>query len=886
MKTKTLALVVILGTSGIYLAQSQLVIQVQPQDQTNIVGTIATFSVTATDTLLLSYQWAFGSPPVNLTGMTNANLALPSVQFTNQGPYQVVVSDSQGSVTSSIANLYVVPVPVLQFSAGLYTVAESAGSVILGVQRTGWPAAALSVDYATADGSAKNGSKYSAVSGRLMFLPGETNHTIEVPILNEGFAEGTQFFRVILSNPGGGAFLGGRAHVSVLITDNDSGIQFQLPTNSVSEDAGQIVLRVVRDDDGMLPMSVQVATTDLSAISGVDYVGVTNTLEFAPQERVKLIPVSILNNTLKQPNRLFRATLANPVGGSLGSQITATVTIVDNDQGFQFQSPSYTVTQDAGVVQLGVSRGTDDTNSTVSVEFFTTDATALSGVDYLGATNALVFGPGVKLKLVRIPLLSQRLATTGFRAGLRNPSSGAALGAPSSVRVTILNSNPGVGFEARSYANGWSDAGGLTVTVLRGNATALGPFTVDYATSDLTAQAGVDYQAIAGTLPFEQNETVKSLTIPILRSRATPGSRTFRVNLTNPTGGLQLGLTSTLAYIEGSYVTVAPPFDAALDTRLEEGTQLFSWAGGGMLQRADTPLGPWQKLTSATSPYAAQPFVPTGFYRVARPKPVEVYVPSSYDGKTSLPLVILIHGYTWNGDMMENWMHFQPLAESRGFFYCHPTTTAVDGSGGTFWNGTDACCDFWSTANDDAGFLRALIQEISGQLRVDQKRIYLVGHSNGGYLSYHTACESADLIAAIVSVAGSTFLDSSRCQPAEPVNILQIHGTADQAQFYDGGANTQTNGFPGNLPPFPSATQSVQTWATYNGASGRQTDPGPTLDLTTDVAGLDTVVTRYTNAPPGGAVELWTILGGTHWPNLTTQFAPSVIDWLFAHPKP
>jgi hypothetical protein len=58
------------------------------------------------------------------------------------------------------------------------------------------------------------------------------------------------------------------------------------------------------------------------------------------------------------------------------------------------------------------------------------------------------------------------------------------------------------------------------------------------------------------------------------------------------------------------------------------------------------------------------------------------------------------------------------------------------------------------------------------------------------------------------------------------------------------------------------------------------------LDLTTDVAGLDTVVVRYTNAPPGGAVELWTILGATHVPNLTPQFSPTVIDWLFAHPKP
>ena len=185
------------------------------------------------------------------------------------------------------------------------------------------------------------------------------------------------------------------------------------------------------------------------------------------------------------------------------------------------------------------------------------------------------------------------------------------------------------------------------------------------------------------------------------------------------------------------------------------------------------------------------------------------------------------------------------------------------------------------------GYLRALILEIGRQFAVDRKRVYLIGHSNGGYMAYHMACQYADLIAAIASAAGSTFLDPNSCRPSQPVNILQIHGTADQYQFYWGGANvTTTPPFPANLPPFPSAPQSVQIWAGYNGASGAVTDLAPTLDLTTDVAGLDTVVTRYTDAPPGGAVELWTVVGGTHWPNLTSQFAPTVIDWLFAHPKP
>ena len=123
-------------------------------------------------------------------------------------------------------------------------------------------------------------------------------------------------------------------------------------------------------------------------------------------------------------------------------------------------------------------------------------------------------------------------------------------------------------------------------------------------------------------------------------------------------------------------------------------------------------------------------------------------------------------------------MQFRPLAEARGFLYCYPDGT-IDRWGNRFWNATDACCDFGNTGVDDAGYLRALIEEIARRFAVDRKRIYLVGHSNGGFMAYRMACQSADLIAGIASLAGTTFLDPSRCAPSEPVNILHIHGTAD-----------------------------------------------------------------------------------------------------------
>jgi hypothetical protein len=67
---------------------------------------------------------------------------------------------------------------------------------------------------------------------------------------------------------------------------------------------------------------------------------------------------------------------------------------------------------------------------------------------------------------------------------------------------------------------------------------------VDYATADGTAQAGRDYQALSGTLEFKENETVKSLTIPILPGALAASSRSFNVMLNNPTGGASWGATN------------------------------------------------------------------------------------------------------------------------------------------------------------------------------------------------------------------------------------------------------------------------------------------------------------------------------------------------------
>ncbi|MFT5154354.1 MAG: polyhydroxybutyrate depolymerase, partial [Planctomycetota bacterium] len=258
--------------------------------------------------------------------------------------------------------------------------------------------------------------------------------------------------------------------------------------------------------------------------------------------------------------------------------------------------------------------------------------------------------------------------------------------------------------------------------------------------------------------------------------------------------------------------------------------------------------------------------------------PVRVRIPSSYDPAVPMPVVMTIHGYSGTGAWQEGYFGVTALAESMGFIYVVPDGT-VDLVSNQFWNGTNACCDFYGTGVDDSSYLRALLEEIDLQLAVDRRRVHLLGHSNGGFMAHRMACEHADLIASIASLAGATWEDASVCTPSEPVHILQIHGTSDGTVLFNGGH------FGGQV--YPSALGTVERWASKNGCDLIQDTSAPNINLDGGIPGQESSVTRWlSNCDLGGSAELWTISGGGHIPNLSNPFIGHVIGYLLEHPKP
>ena len=253
---------------------------------------------------------------------------------------------------------------------------------------------------------------------------------------------------------------------------------------------------------------------------------------------------------------------------------------------------------------------------------------------------------------------------------------------------------------------------------------------------------------------------------------------------------------------------------------------------------------------------------------------VPLYLPSNPESGSTLPLVVSLHGYTGNGNSHENYFNLRSQIDEREFMLCVPNGLE-NIAGDRFWNATDYCCDFAGEGPDDSGYLRGLIETIIADHPVDLDSIHVVGHSNGGFMSYRMACDHSDLVSSIASLAGATYANASACTPNEPVHVLQIHGTEDSVIRFNGQCSF--------FSCYPGAEESVEIWANYNPCgSSRQTLE--TLDLVGNISGSETNRTLLAEGcEGGGACELWAINGGNHGPSFNGNFRRELVDWLLTH---
>ena len=176
-------------------------------------GGSSTLSWTISNATTASIDQGIGSVSSVSGNRTVSPIATTVYTLTASGPGGT--STAQATVT--VNN---VPPPTIQFSANSYTVSEDAGFAGITVTRQGSDLSGTStVHFHTVDGSAKAGVDYTSTSGLLTFGANETTKTFDVPVINDGAADGPEDVNLVLDQPTG-ATLGLSAAV-LTITDQN-----------------------------------------------------------------------------------------------------------------------------------------------------------------------------------------------------------------------------------------------------------------------------------------------------------------------------------------------------------------------------------------------------------------------------------------------------------------------------------------------------------------------------------------------------------------------------------------------------------------------------------------------------------------------------------------
>lgn len=227
-----------------------------------------------------------------------------------------------------------------------------------------------------------------------------------------------------------------------------------------------------------------------------------------------------------------------------------------------------------------------------------------------------------------------------------------------------------------------------------------------------------------------------------------------------------------------------------------------------------------------------------------------VHVPASYDATRPTALVLVFHGGGGEARGMARLSGMDDVSDRHGFIAVYPQGVNRQWKDGR----TQAL-----SGNDDVAFISALISALETRYRIDPKRVYATGISNGAFFSFRLACDLGSEIAAIAPVAGSTPVGFHDACKNQPVSVLMINGTDDKLVMFDGG---RVGG------PFVNQGESIpvaQTFADWLKVDGCSSPPRETTLKDADpLDGTSTSVQSHDRCREGSAVQLYAIEGGGH----------------------
>ncbi|MFQ5507807.1 MAG: Calx-beta domain-containing protein, partial [Leptospirillia bacterium] len=478
-------------------------------------------------------------------GVTTQNISMPIVDDALDEGDETVIVDLIGATNGTVdvaANVHTYTIVDNESAAILINdvlVTEAPGGVNADftVSLSTSSAGTVTVNWASADGTATTADlDYTAASGLVTFLPGETAKTVTVPVLDDALDEDAETFTVNLSGATGAAIADATGIGT--ITDNDATptVGFDVTSASAAESvtaiSATVSLSAVSGRTATVDYAVNVGSTATGG--GVDYTLTAGTLTFLPGETTKVIPATVVNDTIDEGNETIVIDLSGEVNATLSVTNRQHVYTILDDDNATISIDDVGVTEVAGGVDAVFTVTLSTTGaSTVTVDYATADVTAVAGADYTTAIGTVTFLPGETVQTIAVPTLNDALDedVETFTVALSNAVGASLLDATGIGTITDDDATPTVGFTIASSSNSESFTPAVVEVTLA--APSGRTATVDYAVNvaSTATGGGVDYTLAAGTLTFNPGTTTQNISIGIVDDALDEGNEDIILDL-------------------------------------------------------------------------------------------------------------------------------------------------------------------------------------------------------------------------------------------------------------------------------------------------------------------------------------------------------------------
>lgn len=395
------------------------------------------------------------------------------------------------------------------------------------------------VTYSTTDGTASAGSDYTAAAGILTFLPGETTKTVSVNINGDALLENEESFYLDLTAPTESTISKSRGFAA--LANDDVAPAISVADSSITETTGttqQLVFTVVLSIPSGLTTKVNYATAAGTALSSADFTTASGQLVFLPGETSKQVKVFIAGDSLFENSENFSLILTQPVNATL-ERSTAVGTINDNDVMPVVSIDSQTVTEpDTGsttnatfTIRLSTVSGLP-----TSVQVATLEGSAKDGNDFQAISQLVTIPAGSVSATVVVKIVGDRLfeSTDTFTVQLSGPTNAMLGTATGSGSIKDNDVELFLSLNDVRVVEGDSGSAEAVFNVAL-TAACEADISVNYATVDGSATAGIDYQATAGTLVIPAGQTSGQIRVAVFGdTKIESYEKSFAINLVNP----------------------------------------------------------------------------------------------------------------------------------------------------------------------------------------------------------------------------------------------------------------------------------------------------------------------------------------------------------------